>query len=223
MKIRAIAFDVYGTLIDPCGVKTALEVMMGDRAQAFADLWRRTQINYSFRRSILQLFKPFTQCTYDALIYSAAVLKVDLSDTQITELMTTYRQLPPYGDVTDTLQHLQEAGIKIFAFSNGAHSDLVDLFLHAGLIDFFSELVTVEDVKRFKPDPLVYQHLCASIDIPVSKILFVSANPFDVQGAIHSKLPTVWLRRTELTVFDPWGPQPETQIRSLAELAYLLT
>ena len=42
----SIAFDIYGTLIDPLSVGHQLEEMLGDRAAAFNQLWRSKQLEY---------------------------------------------------------------------------------------------------------------------------------------------------------------------------------
>ena len=39
----AIAFDIYGTLIDPHGVVEDLGRHLGDGAQAFSNVWREVQ------------------------------------------------------------------------------------------------------------------------------------------------------------------------------------
>jgi len=36
----ALAFDIYGTLIDPHGVVDELSKHVGDRAQDFSNIWR---------------------------------------------------------------------------------------------------------------------------------------------------------------------------------------
>ena len=46
----AIAFDIYGTLINPHGVVDELTRHLGERAPAFSNLWRDKQLEYSFRR-----------------------------------------------------------------------------------------------------------------------------------------------------------------------------
>jgi len=49
-----LAFDVYGTLIDTHGVVAALTEMIGKQAQGFSQSWRDKQLEYSFRRGLMQ-------------------------------------------------------------------------------------------------------------------------------------------------------------------------
>ena len=39
-----LAFDVYGTLVDPMGMSLLLAEDAGDRAEAVAALWREKQL-----------------------------------------------------------------------------------------------------------------------------------------------------------------------------------
>ena len=54
-----LAFDVYGTLIDTGGIVTALQKLIGDQAKPFSDLWRSKQLEYSFRRGLMQNYRDF--------------------------------------------------------------------------------------------------------------------------------------------------------------------
>ncbi len=217
----AIAFDVYGTLIDPAGVLQKVEDLVGTQAASFSKLWRSTQINYSFRRSILGRYEPFTRCTEDALQFTCLNLDIVLTAVEKKDLMQQYLMLPTFDGVTRVLKKLHDSGHQLYAFSNGATADLEALFLHAGVSHLFEELISVDPVKKFKPDPAVYAYLQEKIDATGASLLFVSANPFDVQGALNAGLRVSWLRRSAEIIFDPWDPQPTNIIKSLEELCSL--
>ncbi len=74
-----LAFDVYGTLIDTAGVTEELRDIIGDRAPGFAQLWRDKQLEYSFRRALMQNYADFSVCTRQALEYTGKQLGVALS------------------------------------------------------------------------------------------------------------------------------------------------
>ena len=53
-EVLTIAFDVYGTLVDPLAMHEHLAAVVGaGRAGDAAALWRRTQVEYSFRRGLM--------------------------------------------------------------------------------------------------------------------------------------------------------------------------
>ena len=212
-------FDIYGTLIDTRGVLVYLEKLLGkEEASSFSRKWRETQISYSFRRSMLGLFAPFTQCTSDALHHTCQVKNVSFTDHEVSQLLEMYRKLPTFPDVKSNLERLAQNHHSIYAFSNGATSDLMQLLGHAGILTLFIDIISVEKVKKFKPDPMVYDHLKEAVNAPVDQMKFISANPFDVQGALCAEIPVVWLKRSVDARFDPWGPQPRVIISNLDEL-----
>ena len=55
----SIAFDVYGTLIDTNGVVALLDKMIGSNSRDFSQTWRDKQLEYSFRRGLMQDYKKF--------------------------------------------------------------------------------------------------------------------------------------------------------------------
>ena len=98
-----LAFDVYGTLIDTNGVVAALQELVNDKAKSFSQTWRDKQLEYSFRRSLMQNYEDFGVCTSQALDYTCAFHKVSLTDAQKTELLGIYRVLPAFSDVKEGL------------------------------------------------------------------------------------------------------------------------
>jgi len=153
-----LAFDVYGTLIDTHGLVSALQKLIGDKATYFSHTWREKQLEYSFRRGLMQNYEPFSVCTSNALDYACAFYKVELTKKQKTNLLESYRSFPAFNDVEEGLTKLKANGYRLFAFSNGT-ADAVDaLLVAAGIRDYFHGIVSVDDLKSFKPSPAVYSH-----------------------------------------------------------------
>lgn len=96
-----LAFAVYGTLIDTNGVVAALQELIDDKAKNFSTTWREKQLEYSFRRSLMQNYEDFSVCTSQALDYACTFHKVSLTDAQKTELLGIYRVLPAFDDVKE--------------------------------------------------------------------------------------------------------------------------
>ena len=55
-----LAFDVYGTLIDTNVVVEKLTEYLGELAPSFANTWRDKQLEYSFRRGLMENYEHFT-------------------------------------------------------------------------------------------------------------------------------------------------------------------
>ncbi len=218
-----LAFDVYGTLIDTHGVVEALQKLVGDRAMAFSHTWRDKQLEYSFRRGLMQNYETFAVCTAQALDYSCDFYKAALTKSQKDELLAIYRVLPAFDDVEEGLLRLKANGFRLFAFSNGAVDALESLMNAARIRAMFVDLVSVDPLKSFKPNPAVYAHFLRQAHASGDNAWMVSSNPFDVIGAISAGMRAAWVKRSPDAVFDPWGIKPTMIVSSLIELNDQLT
>lgn len=214
-----LAFDVYGTLIDPLGVSTALADHVSEQAPRFAQIWRDKQLEYLFRRALMREYRDFTTCTRQALVFTDRLLKTRLSAGACEELMATYRRLPAYADAVPALEQLQAGNHRMYAFSNGHPDDLGDLLARAGIDAYLDGIVSVHAVASFKPDPVVYQHFLDSTGSTAAGTWLVSGNPFDIIGAHAAGWATAWVKRDAAAVFDPWGANPTATVASLSELS----
>lgn len=217
-----LAFDVYGTLVDTAGITGLLSDYVGDLAPAVAQLWRDKQLEYSFRRGLMQRYQNFVVCTREALDYACERLELDLTDVEKATLLQAYRTLPAYADVEPGLESVKSLGCRLFAFSNGMPDEVDALLKHANLRHHFEAIVSVDEVKSFKPNPAVYAWFLQRSNSKAAATCLVSGNPFDVIGAIAAGLKAVWLKRSSLAVFDPWEVQPSATIRQLDELPQVL-
>lgn len=216
---KTIAFDIYGTLIDTQGITGMLEKHAGYHAGAFSTLWRQKQLEYSFRRALMRHYRDFAVCTSQALDFALSTFGISLSADEKNQLLETYRKLPVFDDVKEGLEKAKNTGFRLYAFSNGKASDVAHLLDHAGIGSYFNDIVSVDEVQSFKPDPAVYRHfLLRSASLPEHAWL-VSSNPFDVLGATAVGMKTVWVRRTASAVMDPWEIEQDLTIEKLEELA----
>ena len=213
-----LAFDVYGTLINTHGVIAELEKFIGVHASEFSHTWRNRQLEYSFRRGLMQQYRDFSVCTIDALEYTCEFYNIRLTQQQKQSILGTYKELPAFDDVKQGLEQAKSTGFRLYAFSNGTAQAVDSLLTHAGLRHYFLDVVSVDEVKSFKPDPAVYQHFLKRAGTPPEDAWLVSSNPFDVIGAISAGMKGVWVQRTPQAVYDPWGIEPTVTVASLKEL-----
>ena len=213
-----LAFDIYGTLLDTQGVVKALEKMIGKEATQFAQTWRNKQLEYTFRRGLMKKYQQFSICINDSLEYTCAYYKKDLSTEQKKILLDAYLELPPFNDVKECLNNINSSEFKLYAFSNGSKDVIENLLNSADIKDFFIDIISVDDVKSFKPDPAVYQHFMKKSGSHGGDAWLISSNPFDVIGAISAGMRSAWIQRSKETVYDPWGIDPTITLSSLINL-----
>jgi 2-haloacid dehalogenase len=182
-------------------------------------LWRQKQLEYSFRRGLMRCYEDFDACTQRALSFAAKTYKVELSDAAQRQLLTDYLSLPVFPDVLPALEALKALGCRLLAFSNGVENSLRTLLGKAGVLSSFEAMVSVDDIKTFKPNPDVYEYLVDRGGCSREETWLVSSNPFDVIGAKAAHLRAAWVKRSSEAVFDPWEFEPDIVISDLLELA----
>lgn len=214
----ALAFDIYGTLIDPHGVVSELQNHIGDRAGEFSRVWREKQLEYTWRRGLMRRYENFGVCTRQALDYADRLLQTELDESVKISLMQAYRVLPAYDDVAASLELLRNEGHRLYPFSNGTVDMVTAVLEHAAIDHFFEDVISVDSLQTFKPSPEVYQHVIEIADVAPQDCWLVSSNGFDVIGAVGAGMKAAWLKRFDGVVFDPWGIEPTTVIHGLDEL-----
>ena len=72
-KIRVIAFDFYGTLVDLTAIARACTDITPN-GDAFSATWRAKQLEYTFWLSLINRYTDFDRVTETALPYSTMAL-----------------------------------------------------------------------------------------------------------------------------------------------------
>jgi 2-haloacid dehalogenase len=72
--IKAIVFDVYGTLFNVHSVIEKCNEFFPGRGQEISSLWRTKQLEYSFIRQMIGRYRPFYEMTQESLRYTCELL-----------------------------------------------------------------------------------------------------------------------------------------------------
>jgi len=217
-KTYAVGFDVYGTLVDPLALAEPLQALVGEQAVQFAGLWRTKQLEYSFRRGLMRRYVDFDICTRQALHYTQQALRCELPESDQGRLLEAYLYLPVFPEVVASLSALKIQGHRLMAFSNGVEASIRALLANAGVLPHLEDVVSVDDLRTFKPDPEVYAYLARRTGRAPAETWLVSSNAWDVIGAKAVGLRAVWVKRQPDTVFDPWEVEPDVVVSRLDEL-----
>lgn len=217
-KTYALGFDVYGTLVDPLALAEPLRALVGEQAIQFANVWRTKQLEYSFRRGLMRRYVDFDVCTRQALRYTQRTLCCELPESDQDRLLEAYLYLPMFPEVAASLVMLKAQGLRLVAFSNGVEASIRALLTNAGVLPLLEDVVSVDDLRTFKPDPEVYAYLARRGGRAPNETWLVSSNAWDVIGAKAAGLRAVWVKRQSDMVFDPWEVEPDIVVSSLDEL-----
>ena len=218
-NIKAIIFDAYGTLFDVNSAAEKCKSKIGDKWENFANYWRKTQLEYTWLRSLMDRHKDFWQITEDSLDKSMKTFKIDIE--MKNELLNLYKVLSPYPEVKETLEKLKEKKYKLAILSNGTPDLLNELVKSNDLQDLFNDIFSVEEVKIYKPSSKVYEMPIKKYNIKNEEVAFLSANTWDVSGGGNYGFTSVWVNRNN-NIFDNLDYKPKNQITGLNQLLDIL-
>jgi len=217
MRPQALVFDAYGTLFDVHSVVQRCDACWPGKGAQLSQLWRAKQLEYSWQRSLMQRYAPFSQVTRDALAYACRALALPLDAQTGDALMAEYLRLSPYGDVPGALQRL--GGVPQAILTNGSPDMIEPLVRSSGLR--FDAVLSVDEVRIYKPAPQVYQLAVDRLRVPKEAIGFVSSNGWDALGARSFGFRVYWINRLKAPV-DRLGFEPDAILESLGNLPDLL-
>ena len=212
MRPEAFVFDAYGTLYDVHSIAARCESNWPGKGAQLSLLWRSKQLEYTWQRSLMQRYAPFSTVTRDALAYSCEALGLELSAAQIEGLMGEYQNLSPYPDVVSTLQALKS---RKAILSNGSPDMLMPLVKNSGLE--LEAVISVDELRIFKPAPQVYALAVEKLHLDHSRIGFVSSNGWDAMGAKSYGFQVYWINRSGAPL-DRLGFKPDRVLTSLNEI-----
>jgi 2-haloacid dehalogenase len=219
--IAACVFDAYGTLFDVHSAVQHGGAALGDKAAAVSALWRQKQLEYTWLRSLMGAHADFRQVTRDGLDYALAAHGVE--DPALADrLMELYLTLDAYPDVVACLETLRAVGLATAILSNGEPEMLSAAVDSAGLSKLLDEVLSVEEVGIFKPDPRTYQLAVNRLEVPAERICFVSTNAWDAAGAAYFGFRVAWLNRFGQRL-EALPGAPAAVIAGLDELTGLLS
>ena len=217
MSIDALVFDAYGTLFDVHSVVRRCDAFWPGKGAALSQLWRTKQLEYTWQRSLMQRYRPFSEVTRDALAWACESLGLELRVPQMEALMGEYQMLAAYPDVEGALEKL--ASYKTAILTNGSPDMIEPLVAHSGLR--FDAVLSVDAVKVFKPAPQVYELASTQLTVPAARIGFVSSNCWDVMGAKSFGFAVYWINRAGAPA-DRLGFQPDAILGTLGDLPEVL-
>lgn len=218
MTLRALLFDVYGTLLDVHGLSGALEAVAPGQGAALSALWRQKQIDYTRLRTMSGRYAPFDQITADGLDAAAERLGVHLTGPQRRELLAAYETLAPHPDTRPALEALAATGLRLGVLSNGTPAMLRTAISAAGLAPLLPTVLSVDAARAYKTAHAAYQLGPEALALPVGDIGFVSSNAWDAVGATWFGYRVFWVNRTREPM-ERLGAGPEATGRSLTDVA----
>ncbi|OKH73182.1 haloacid dehalogenase [Mycobacterium sp. SWH-M1] len=212
--IRALAFDVFGTVVDwRSSVARELAAFgarhgISDDWSAFADDWRAGYVPAMDRVRRGEL--PWTRIDdlhRGRLVELLNDRGIDVADAEIDDLNRAWHRLDPWPDAVAGLTRLKKRFV-ITTLSNGNMSLLTNMAKYAGLP--WDCVLSAEIFRHYKPDPETYRGCAEILDVAPDELMMVAAHPSDLRAARDAGLRTGF-------VFRPAEYGPERSLRKPAD------
>jgi 2-haloacid dehalogenase len=214
-NIKALTFDVFGTVVDWRSSVSKEISKMGDKYNfdldwdLFADEWRSGYAPAMERVRNKEVewtnLDTLHRTILDTLLAKYEITALDEIDKEY--LNKAWHRLDPWNDSVEGLNRLKKSFI-ITTLSNGNVSLLLNMAKHANLP--WDMILSAELVKRYKPDPATYLSSSKLLDIPVNQVMMVAAHKKDLFNAKSLGMATAYIPR-------PLENGPETQVDSKPE------
>ena len=226
-EIRALVFDVLGTVVDEDGtVRREAEAMLAASAlpteelSPFLDEW---DAEMGSRMDAVRTGDA--DWTDGDTIRGAALRDTvrsrgwEVPAPVLQGLATVGHRLNPWPDSVAALERLSQHR-PVVALTNGSFPQMVDAFVHAGLR--WTLVLSADLVETFKPAVAMYRLPPTHLGISAEQMLFVAAHPWDLDAAAAEGYRTALIRRpgTSADEDDRFDLSVPT-IRDLADLMSL--
>jgi 2-haloacid dehalogenase len=205
MKQRpsVVVFDVIETLfpLEPIRAKLQDAGLPGPALE----IWFAQLLRNAFALNATDSYSPFKEVALDALAAVASANGATLTEQQRAEIIGTFAQLDAYSDVAPGMQRLAERKVRMVALTNGSQEVTSKLLARAGVDGLIEHVISVDEVRLWKPRKEVYLHCAQRCGVEPSAMTLVACHGWDIHGAKNAGLGTAFLRRPGQTLSTIMG------------------
>ena len=210
---KIYVFDAYGTLFDVDHACKEMAIQLGDNWVKLSSIWRQKQLEYSWLHNSMNKYVSFWKITKDSLEYAMNSLSINSVKIK-NELLDLYFKIGAFEEVEEVLKKIKKNKIKTAILSNGSYDMLNSAVKNSKFDELISEIISVDECKKFKPHRDVYQLVIDKFNIDKKNCIFFSSNCWDIHGASNFGFQTVWVNRKN-TIDEFLPGKVDYQIESL--------
>ena len=160
-------------------------------------------------------YVSFWKITKDSLEY--AMNSFSINSVKIkNELLDLYFKIGAFEEVEQVLKKIKKNKIKTAILSNGSYDMLNSAVKNSKFGELISEVISVDECKKFKPHRDVYNLVIDKFNINKKNCIFFSSNCWDIHGASNFGFQTVWVNRKK-NIDELLPGQVDHQAQSLKE------
>lgn len=190
-----LVFDVNDTLLDLSALGEPFARVFGDPAPMGE--WFARVLHGSLVATLTDTYDDFATIARRALDAVAKRKGRDLHLAERDTILGTMLELPAHPEVPDALSRLGSAGFPLATLTNSSPEMVRAQLEHAGILDLFDHVLSVEEVRRYKPAPEPYQLAAERLGASPSEVRMVAAHDWDVWGAMHAGCAAAYVERSD--------------------------
>ena len=213
---KILIFDVNETLLDLSPLKPHFQRTFGDGN--VMKHWFLTMLHSSLTVTLADDYKDFGKLAGAALDVVSRIRKVSLSDEDRNEILETIKKLPPHKEAPESLEKLRSNGFRLFTLTNSPPETLRAQMENSGLIDYFEDIFSVDETRKFKPAAQTYQFAAKKLGVETNEMRMIAAHDWDIAGAINAGCKTAYIAR-EGKGYNALYKQPDISGEDLREVA----
>ena len=212
---KIYVFDAYGTLFDVDHACKEMAIQLGDNWEKLSSIWRQKQLEYSWLYNSMNEYDSFWKITKDSLEYTMNSLSMNSVKIK-NELLDLYFKIGAFEEVEEVLKKIKKNKIKTAILSNGSYDMLNSAVKNSKFDELISEVISVDECKKFKPHRDVYNLVINKFNINKKNCIFFSSNCWDIHGASNFGFQTVWVNRKK-NIDELLPGKVDDQVQSLKE------
>ena len=193
---RALVFDVNETLLDLSVLRDPFALAFGEAAPLGE--WFARLLHGSLVATVTDSYEDFASIGRRALDVVASRRGRELRAAERDAILGTMLELPAHPEVPDALSRLRSAGFPLATLTNSSPEMARAQLEHAGLLELFDRVLSVEEVRRYKPAPEPYLMAAERLRVPPSEMRMVAAHDWDVWGAMRAGCAAAYVARTDV-------------------------
>ena len=212
---KIYVFDAYGTLFDVDHACKEMAIQLGDNWEKLSRIWRQKQLEYSWLHNSMNEYDSFWKITKNSLEY--AMNSLSMNSVKIkNELLDLYFKIGAFEEIEEVLKKIKKNKIKTAILSNGSYDMLNSAVKNSKFDELISEVISVDECKKFKPHRDVYNLVIDKFNINKKNCIFFSSNCWDIHGASNFGFQTVWVNRKK-NIDELLPGKVDDQVQSLKE------
>jgi 2-haloacid dehalogenase len=159
-----VAFDVVGTLfsLEPLGAS----MKQAGLPEGSLGEWFSRFLRDAMALDAAGVYVPFREVASATLEVIFAEKGVTSSTATVDSVLQAASELPAHPDVHPAFTQLSAAGIRVVTLTNGGAEATERLLKRAGVDAFVERVISVDEVRHWKPRREVYLHAAKVTSVP---------------------------------------------------------